>query len=148
MKIILQQDVPNLGGKGEIKDVAPGYARNHLLPRKMAVEATPQKLREWEKQKQKEEAVNRQLEEEASRQAEKVSGQVIIFKMPAGNEGRLFGSVTSADVAGKLSDIGVEVDKKKIEFPEPIKSVGPHIANIRLHQGITAELKIVVEKDE
>jgi len=148
MKIILQQDVPNLGKMGELKDVAPGYARNHLLPRKMAVEATPQRMREWEKQQKKEEAINRQLEEEARQQAEKLSGQVLVFKMPAGEGGRLFGSVTSADVAEKLAENGIEADKKKIEFPEPIKSIGLHTASVRLHQGVTAELKIEVEKDE
>lgn len=148
MKVILQQDVPNLGKRGEIKDVARGYARNHLLPRGLAVEATPQRLREWTQRREKEEMINRQQEEQATAQAEKLSEVELLFKVPAGEEGRLFGSVTAADIAGKLFEAGFEVDKKRIELPEQIKSTGNYKATIKLHPGVTAEIAVNVDKED
>ncbi len=148
MQIILEQDVPNLGKKGDLKEVAPGYARNHLLPRGLAVEATPQRLRDWKQRQEKEEAANRQQEEQARIQAEKLSHKELFFAVPAGEGGRLFGSVTPADIAEKLLAEGFEVDKKKIELPEPIKNVGSYTADIRLYPGVKAEIAIKVDKEE
>ncbi len=148
MQVILEQDVPNLGKKGELKEVARGYARNHLLPRGLAVEATPQKLRDWEQRQEKEEAINKELEEQAREKAGKLSHKEVAFKMPAGEGGRLFGSVTPADVAEQLVKEGFEVDKKKIELSEQIKSVGSYTAEIRLHPGIKAEILIRVDKED
>lgn len=148
MQIILEQDVPNLGKKGELKEVARGYARNHLLPRGLAVEATPQRLRDWQQRQEKEEAMNRELEEQAREEAGKLSQKEIAFKMPAGEGGRLFGSVTPADIAGKLLEEGFEVDKKKIELSEPLKSVGTYTADVRLHPGVKAEILIRVDKED
>ena len=145
MQIILQEDVQNLGKKGEVKDVAPGYARNHLLPRGLAVEATPQRLKEWEKRRKKEEKINKEKEEHARKLAEKITNTNLTFQMPAGDGGRLFGSVTASDIATKLSEAGVDIERKSIELPEPIKSVGEHQAVIRLYPGIKADLKITVE---
>ncbi len=147
MQIILQQDVPNLGKKGDLKDVAPGYARNLLIPRGMALEATPQRIREWKKRQEKEEMLNRQQEEQARNQAEKLKEVELVIKMPAGDGGRLFGSVTPADIAGKLSEIGFDVDKKDIEVDGPIKSLGSHIVSLKLHPGIKAEISIKVEQE-
>ena len=148
MQIILQQDVPNLGKKGELKEVAPGYARNHLLPRGLAVEATPQRLRDWKQRQEKEEAENRYQEEQARSQAGKISQKVLLFSLPAGEGGRLFGSVTPADIAGKLLEEGFEIDKKKIELSEPIKNVGSYTAALRLYPGVKAEIIIKVGKEE
>ncbi len=148
MQVILEQDIPNLGKKGELKEVARGYARNHLLPRGLAVEATLHRLREWEQRQEKEEALNRELEEKAREQAEKLLNREVHFKMPAGEGGRLFGSVTAADVADKLAEDGFEVDKKKIELSEQVKSVGSYTAEIRLHSGIKADILIKVEAEE
>ncbi len=147
MQIILQKDVPNLGKKGELKDVAPGYARNHLLPRGLAVQATPQRLRELKQRQEKQELINQQLEEQARAQAEKLNQVKLDFKMPAGEGGRLFGSVTPADVSEKLSEKGFEIDKKDIDVDQPIKSLGDHSAVIKLHPGIKAEISISVDKD-
>jgi len=148
MQIILQQDVPNLGKKGELKEVAPGYARNHLLPRGLAVEATPQRLRDWKQRQEKEEAESLFQEEQARSQAEKLSQKLLFFAKPAGEGGRLFGSVTPADIADKLIAEGFEIDKKKIELSEPIKNIGSYTAALRLHPGVKAEIIIRVDKEE
>jgi large subunit ribosomal protein L9 len=147
MQVILQQDVPRLGKKGELKEVAPGYARNHLLPRKLAVEATPQIMREWIQRQEKAHKHNQQQEEYARSQAEQLAQKEIIFKVPSGEGGRLFGSVTPAEIAKKLTDANFSVDKKRIELKEPIKNIGSHKAFIRLHPGIKAELTVRVEKE-
>lgn len=148
MQVILQQDVLNLGKKGELKDVAPGYARNHLLPRNLAVEATPQRIKEWEQRKDKLEAESRRQEEYAQGLADKMSDLKLIFNMQAGEGGRLFGSVTPADIAGKLKEAGFDVDKKKVEIKEPIKSLGSYKVAIRLYPGIKTDAEVIVEKEE
>jgi large subunit ribosomal protein L9 len=147
MKIILKQDVANLGKRGELKEVAPGYARNHLLPRGLAVEATAQRLKEWQQQKAKIEAENREQEEVARQQADLLSRQNLVFTMPAGEGGRLFGSVTPGDIAEKLKHHGFKIDKKRIELEEPIKLIGSFKGFVRLYPGIKAELNIVVAKE-
>jgi len=148
VQIILQEDVPNLGKKGDLKDVAPGYARNHLFPRGLAVEATPARVREWEKRREKEELISQQMEEQARTQAEELSRLELVFHMPAGDEGRLFGSVTPADIAEKLSEKGFNVEKKDVETDEPIKRIGSHSAVVKLHPEIKADVSIKVEKEE
>ncbi len=148
MQIILTQDVPNLGKKGDLKEVAPGYARNHLLPRGLAVEATPQRLRDWKQNQEKEVAANRQHEEQARFLSEKLSLKELYFSMPAGEGGRLFGSVTPADIANKLRAEGFDIDKKKIELSEPVKNVGSYTADIRLYPGVKAEIVVKVDKEE
>jgi large subunit ribosomal protein L9 len=148
MKVILQQDIPNLGKKGELKEVAPGYARNHLLPRNLAVEATTQRLRDWQQSKAKLESHNRQLEDQARARADDMAGREFVFKMPAGEGGRLFGSVTPADIALKLTEAGFNVDKKKVEIEEPIKSLGQFTVAIRLHPGVKTDIQVRVDKEE
>jgi large subunit ribosomal protein L9 len=148
MKVILKQNVPNLGDIGDLKDVAPGYARNHLLPRGLAVEATASKLKEWQQQREKIETENRLQEKIAQSLASKLASQSLIFKMQAGEGGRLFGSVTPADICEQLQAKGFEVDKKKIELNEPIKSIGRFKALVRLHPGVKADFDIIVEKEE
>jgi len=147
VQIILLEDVPNLGKKGELKDVAPGFARNHLLPRGLAVKATPDKLREWKQRQEKEELINRQQEEQARALAEKLNLLELVFEMQAGEGGRLFGSVTPADISHKLAEQGFDVDKKNIDVEEPIKSIGEHSVFVKLHPGIKAEIAIRVDKE-
>lgn len=147
MQVILRQDVPRLGKKGELKEVAPGYARNHLLPRKLAVEATPQLMREWIQRQETELKHNQQQEEYARSQAQQLAQREIVFKAPSGEGGRLFGSVTPADIAQQLIAAGFSVDKKRIELKEPIKSTGAHKVFIRLYPGIKAEMTVRVEKE-
>ena len=148
MKVILKQNVPKLGKIGDLKDVAPGYARNHLLPRGLAVEATASKLKEWQQQLEKIKNENRLQEELAQSLAAKLAGQKLIFKMQAGEGGRLFGSVTPADISAQLHTRGFEVDKKKIELHEPIKSIGRFKASVRFHPGVKTDFDIIVEKEE
>ncbi len=147
MKIILQQDISGLGKKGEVKDVASGYARNHLVPRGLALEATPQRLKEWEGQQQKIEQEKQNLEAKAREQAEKIGNTRIVIYQAAGEGGRLFGSVTTADVAVELKKAGFDIDKKRIELPDSIKSLGNYKAAVKLYPGIKAEFDIAVEKE-
>jgi large subunit ribosomal protein L9 len=148
MQVILQKDVPSLGKKGELKEVAAGYARNHLLPRGLAVEATPQRMREWTQRQEKALVLSRQQEEHALSLAEKLSQKELVFRMPSGEGGRLFGSVTLTDIANKLEEAGFSVDKKRIELTEPVKSLGSFKASVRLHPGVKAELLVRVVKEE
>ncbi len=148
MKVILQADISGLGKKGEVKTVAPGYARNHLLPRGLVLEATPQRLKEWEKQRHKMETEAQQQEELARVQADKMNKIEIVINQAAGEGGRLFGSVTTADIAAELKKAGFEVDKKKIELPEAIKTIGRHDVRVKLHPGVKAELTLRVGEAE
>ncbi len=148
MQVILKEDVTNLGKKGELKDVATGYARNHLIPRNLAVEATPQRLREWKKNRDKIEQQNRLQKEEASAQAVELSKQELIFAMPSGEGGRLFGSVTPTDIAEKLAENGIKIDKKRIDISDPIKSLGNHLVTVRLFPGVKTDLKIKVKSED
>lgn len=147
MKVMLKQDIPSLGKKGEIKEVAAGYARNHLLPRGLADEATPQLMREWQQRQDKKKQLSLQEESRARAYAEKITKKEIVFKRAAGEGGRLFGSVTTADLSEELKAAGFEVDKKKIELAETIKSTGNYRAIVRLHPGIKAEITFKVEKE-
>ncbi len=148
MQVILKEDVTNLGKKGELKDVAPGYARNHLIPRNLAVEATPQRLREWEKNREQIEEQSRHKEEEARAQAAELSKLELEFYMPSGEGGRLFGSVTPSDVAEKLVKNGFKIDKKRIDISDPIKSLGNYLVSIRLYPGVKADLKVKVISED
>lgn len=148
MQVILMEDVANLGKKGELKEVAKGYARNHLFPRNLAALATPQRLKEWEKSRDRQEEQNRQAEEAARAKAAEIEATELVFHRPSGEGGRLFGSVTPADIAEALAENKLIVEKKRIEIHEPIKSLGNYIASVRLHPGIKAALKIKVKSEE
>ena len=147
MKIILKQDVPKLGKKGELKDVAEGYARNMLFPRGLAEEATPQRLKEIQRREVVEQKKSERLASESRARAALLDQHVLTLKMPAGESGRLFGSVTAADIAAGLQKDGYPVEKKKIVLDEPIKTIGSHQINIKLNQGIKATVFVNVEKD-
>jgi large subunit ribosomal protein L9 len=147
VKVILKQDLPKLGKKGEVKEVAEGYARNMLFPRGLAEEATAQRMKELERRSLLQQSKNRRLETESLARAEQLNQQLLTFKLAAGEGGRLFGSVTAADIAEALHKQGYEVDKKKILLAEPIKAVGRHPVSIKLHQGVRAEITVQVEKE-
>ncbi|HOA34659.1 MAG TPA: 50S ribosomal protein L9 [Bacillota bacterium] len=148
MKIILLEDVAGLGKKGEVKDVAPGYGRNLLIPKGLAEEATPGRLREREHRERVLQQKNRRLEEESRAQAGMLDQQVVHFRMAAGEGGRLFGSVTAADIAGELKRLGFDVDKKKIILEEPIKAIGRHEVLIKLHPGVKATVLVEVAGED
>jgi len=145
MKVILLQDVKSLGKKNDVIDVAEGYARNFLIPRGLAAEASAANLR------QREEALaaagrKRQREEEQARAtAQKLQGRELVIRVRAGEAGRLFGSVTSADIAQELErQWGVAVDKRRIELEEPIKTVGSYRIPVKLYPGVQATLAVQV----
>src|SRR5262245_16131074 len=143
MQIILQEDVEKLGTRGEVVTVKEGYARNYLLPQKLAIEASAGNLKRLEKIRgtlAKRTATER---EQAQKQAEALSAVTITLARKAGETDQLFGSVTSADVAEALAAQGFELDKRRIEI-EPIKQLGEHSAHAKLVHGVTANVKVVV----
>lgn len=147
MKIILTENIPGLGKKGEVKEVAPGYGRNLLIPKGMAEEATPGRLRELQHQEQALKKKSRRLKEESRDQAERLEQQELRFRLAAGEGGRLFGSVTAADIAGELQALGFDVDKKKIILEEPIKATGRYEITVKLYSGVKAVVAVEVEEE-
>lgn len=140
MKVILIQDVKALGKKGDTKEVAEGYANNFLMPKGLAIPANKANLNmlENEKKRKKEQEV-RQLNQ-AQEIAAAIDGKTYVYHAKAGETGRLFGSITNADVAQMLSEQGFDIDKKKIEIPEPVKSIGPHDVLLKLSPGVAAKI--------
>jgi large subunit ribosomal protein L9 len=145
MKIVLRQDVENLGEKGSVKNVADGYARNYLIPRGMAVVATPGELKvvatnEAVKQRK----ISRQ-EQELQGLADRINGQKLEFEARAGSNGRLFGSITNGDIAEKLSKaVGAEIDRRKIVIDEPIRTTGDHPVTVNLVGKLRPQVTVVV----
>ena len=144
MKVLLTQDVPNLGKKGEIKEVKDGYARNMLIPRGLAEEATARHVQEYEKKMAREAKKAMRQEAHSKELADKLNGRVFLINQQAGDGERLFGSVTAADLAGVLSKQGFEIDKKKILLEEPIKTLGEHVITVKLHPNIKATFTVKV----
>lgn len=148
MQIILQEDVDKLGNRGEVVTVAEGYARNFLLPRKMALEATAGNMKRLEKMRAafaKKEAVEKG---DAQKLAEMLAGVSLEVTRKSGENDQLFGSVTSADVSEALAAKGFTIDKKKIALAEPIKTIGEFDVPIKLHREIGATVKLAVKKEE
>lgn len=144
MEVILRDDVPSLGKAGQLVKVSPGYARNFLFPRNLAVEATPaNKQRIAAEQKAR---VARAQQEKAAAQALAgvLAGLAITVAHKAGDEGRLFGSITAQDIADAVKAKGHDLDKRKIELEHPIKHVGFHTVSVKLHADVHAELKVNV----
>ncbi|MBX6395956.1 MAG: 50S ribosomal protein L9 [Alicyclobacillaceae bacterium] len=144
MKVIFLQDVKGQGKQGEIKDVSEGYARNYLLPRKLAVEATEGNLktlraREAQKQREAEERL-RQAQELAA----KLNGMVVEIYAKSGENGRLFGAVTGKQIAEALAAQGIQLDKRKIELEEPIRQPGTVTVTVRLHPEVVTNLRVRV----
>jgi len=145
MKVVLIQDVKGTGKAGETKDVADGYARNFLLPRKLAQPAT--KGAEAQVERQKATAVQREQREltEAKDLAKKLEAAQVTLKLRSGKDGKLFGAVTNADVASALKQQhGITLDRRKIEFDEPVKAMGPGTAHVKLHRDVTARIPLMV----
>jgi len=144
MKVFLKEDVRSLGKIGEVVNVADGYARNYLLPQKMAVEANTRNIKEFEHNKRiiQEKAVKIRDANKAA--ADSLSALVLTIPAKAGEEDKLFGSVTNMDIAEALKAAGHDIDRKKIHLEEPIKRLGSFTAEIRLHHDVTAAVKINV----
>ena len=148
MKVILTENVPNLGQIGDIVKVAPGYARNYLIPKGLALEASTSKIRELEHHKrmlaQKRERVRRQMQSIA----EKLSQVTLTFSRKVVEEDKLYGSVNVADIHKALQDQGFDVDKRIIQLDQPIKQLGEFTVPLKVDADISAELKVVVTKEE
>jgi large subunit ribosomal protein L9 len=144
MKVILKEHVENLGNIGDIVKVAPGYARNFLLPKGVAIEATEKNAKALEHAKrQMAYKKNRELET-ARNLASRLEALVVELTHQAGEEGKLFGSVTNMEISAYLADKGIEIDRKKILLAEPIKHVGEISIPIKIHPEVSASLKVVV----
>ena len=147
MKIILIQDVKKLGKKGEIIEASDGYARNYILPQKLGIEANSRNLNDLKLQKIKEERDAQRILDEAKELAEKIGAQAVTVKMKAGEGGKVFGSVSAKEIAEAMKkQNALEIDKKKIQLQEPIRSFGFHEVGIKLHPQVTGTLKVKVEE--
>lgn len=148
MKVILLQDVKSLGKKGEIVNVNDGYARNFILPKKMGVEATGKNLNDLKLQKNNEKKVAQEQLDSAKTLAEKIGQGKVELAIKVGEGGRVFGSVSSKEIAVAVKEqMGLDVDKKKIQLKETIKSLGTHNVPVKLHPEVTAELKVIVKEE-
>lgn len=148
MKVILKRDVVNLGSIGDQVKVAPGYARNFLIPKGMAITATPGNIRQFEAEKDAYLKKARKRREDAEALKEKVEGLVLEFTRRASEEDKLFGSVTTNDVADALKDKhGVEIATKDVILEHPIKALGEHTVTVRLHPEVTSDVKINVVRE-
>ncbi len=146
MKVVLLQDVKGQGKKGDIINVAEGYARNFLLPRKLAVEASEAKLKEISQQKAAQERKKIREEEEARAAAARLEGVRVRVPTRVGEGGKLFGAVSSKDIAESLAQQHrIDLDKKKIVLKEPIKTLGDHPVTVKLHPSVQATVTVVVE---
>ncbi len=148
MKIILTQDLESLGYEGDIANVTRGYARNYLIPKGLAIEASEANLKALEMRKGKILAKRTRDKEEAERVKEKISEITVTVRAKAGEEGRLYGSVTSRDIAQELDAQGVVVDRRKIIIDEAIRSLGEFQVPVKLHPEVVATIKVIVEEEE
>jgi large subunit ribosomal protein L9 len=148
MQVLFLKDVKGVGHAGDIKEVAGGYAQNYLFPNHLAQQVTDGAVKQAQ---QLQDAAARKKERkalEAKALADKVNGQVVTFKARTGEGERLYGSITTADVATALSKaIGQEIDRKYVEIEHPIKTIGQHNATVKIATGLTAKIVIVVERD-
>lgn len=148
MKVILLQDVKSLGKKDEIVEVSDGYARNYVLPKKLGLEATPKNLNELKLKKAHEDKVAAEVLAEAQALAGQMKEESITLTIKVGEGGRTFGSISSKEVAEAIKkQLGHNIDKKKIVLKEPIKSLGTHIVDIKLHTKVTAQMSVKVTEE-
>ena len=147
MEVILREDVPNLGTVGDLVKVKPGYARNYLLPRGLAVVADQRNVRVLEHQKRVAADKREQDRRKAETAAQKLSNLRVTIKARAGEEGKLFGSVTNLDIERALAEIGFTVERRRIRLDEPIKAIGEHSVPVHLGVGINAQMTVVVEAE-
>jgi len=147
MQIILQEDVEKLGHRGDVVTVKPGYARNFLLPKKLAVEATAGNLKAIERIRTSLAKKTAAELEAAQKQAELLNGVALKFTRKTGENDQMFGSVTSADIAEGLGAQGFKIDKRQAQLGEPIKSIGEFQVTIKVFRDVTAQIKVTVEKE-
>ena len=144
MKVILKEDVKNLGKMGDIITVAEGHARNFLLPKKLAVEALTENIKALEHQKKMIQEKAKKVKNVSQDLANRISSLTLSIKAKAGEEDKIFGSITSMDIAAALKNEGIDIDKKKISLEEPIKRLGSYAVSIKIHTEISAQLNLSV----
>ena len=147
MKIILLDDVPKLGRRGEVRDVADGYARNYLIPQRLALVASPSNLKNIEQIKKRHEAHAEKEKIDAQALAQAIDPLTVSLTRQASEDGRLYGSVNAHDLVAILAQHGVSVEKRRIDLDTPIKTLGDYTVPVRLHPEVTAQLKISVARE-
>ena len=147
MKVILIEDVKSLGKKGQLVEVNDGYARNFILAKKLGLEATPKNLNDLKLKKANEEKVAKEIYEEAKAFGERLKEMEVNVSIKTGEGGKIFGSVSSKEIAeAAKAQLGIELDKKKMVLPSPIKTLGTTLVPIKLHPKVTSELKVNVRE--
>ena len=144
MKVILTEEIRGLGTRGDIVTVKDGYARNFLLPKNLAREATTGNLKQIEHEKRKWSMLEQEEKTAAQKSADAVKGTKIVIEKRVGEHGHLFGSVTANEIADALEAKGINVDKRRIELGSPIKNIGVHDVEVRLHREVSAHIQVVV----
>jgi len=147
MKVILKDDVKNVGNMGDIVQVADGYARNYLVARGLAVEASTKNVKSVEHEKRIIQEKSKKIKNSAQDFSDRLSKVTLVMKANAGEEGKLFGSVTTMDIAEALKNEGFDIDKKKISLDEPIKRLGDHTVNVKIHPEITTNVTVQVVQE-
>lgn len=146
MKVLLIQDVENLGLAGEVQNVADGYGRNYLIPQRLAVLATPGELKKTDLHRRRAAEQRQRIADELAALAEAIRQTTLTFQAKAGEKGRLYGSITTADIAAQLTAVlGKEMDRRKMTLETPIKLLGTHKVTIRLSADVTAEFNVEVQ---
>ncbi len=149
MKVVFLEDVPNIAKAGDVKEVADGYGRNFLIPKKLAALVRPEITSRLEAQRREQTKKQEKMEAELARMADQLEGKEIILKAKAGAKERLYGRVTSADIAAALErTTGITVDKRKIELAEPIRELGSFDVAIRLAKDVISKIKVIVGEEE
>lgn len=147
MEVILLKDVPGLGRSGDIKEVPEGYARNYLIPKGLAVKSTKGRVKDIELRKTAEAMKEVKEKEMATRLAEKLKGTTLTFKVKVGEENKLFGSITSADIAERLNSKGFNIDKHQIVLKEPLKYLGTYEVTVRCGFGVSTPINVILERE-
>jgi len=148
MKVILTENVKKLGFRGDLVETSDGYARNYLIPRGLAEEATPSRLNEWKKQQSSREKKALQEKESAENLRKHLQGRRIVVSASCGETGKLFGSITTAQISESLKrSFQLDIDKKDIKLKEPIKNLGDYPFTVRLHSGIDVDMTLSVEEE-
>ena len=147
MQIILQEDIDKLGHRGDVVTVKPGYARNYLLPRSLAIEATAGNMNALERIRTSLAKKTATELEAAKKQAELLTGVSLNFKRKTGENDQMFGSVTTGDIAEGLSAQGFKIDKRQVQLAEPIKAIGEHDVTIKVFRDVVAHIRAIVEKE-
>ena len=148
MKVVLSEHVDHLGERGEIVSVAAGYARNYLLPKRLALKATPGNMRMLEQERRVWEFKETREVDDAQAMADRMGDLELSVTKKAGDSGTLYGSVTNVEIAGLMAAKGVEIDRRKIVLHEPVKTLGSHKISIRLHRKVTAEVTLLVASEQ